>query len=56
MLVVDSNRAPQQLDAVEVIHRQNCAPLVLVLEEAEAVGGGGAKGGRGGGGGGGGQE
>ena len=38
VLVVDSNRAPQQLDAVEVIHGQNRALLVLVLDEAEALG------------------
>lgn len=38
MLVVDSNGAPQQLDAVEVIHGQNRASLVLVLDEAEALG------------------
>lgn len=38
VLVVDSNGAPQQLDAVEVVHGQNRASLVLVLDEAEALG------------------
>ena len=38
MFVVDSNRAPQQLDAVEIIDGQDGAPLVLVLDEAEPLG------------------
>lgn len=37
MFVVDSNRAPKQLDAVEIVHRQDGAPLVLVLDETESL-------------------
>lgn len=37
MFVVDSNRAPQKLDAVEIVHCQDSAPLVLVLDEAESL-------------------
>lgn len=37
VLMIDSDRSPQQLNAVEVVHRQDCAPLVFVLDEAEAL-------------------
>lgn len=37
MLVVDSNRAAQQFNTVEVIHCQDGALLVLVLQEAESL-------------------
>lgn len=37
VLVIDSNRAAQQLDAVEVVNSQDGALLVLVLDEAESL-------------------
>lgn len=37
VLVVDSNRATQQVDAVEVVNGEDGALLVLVLDEAEAL-------------------
>lgn len=37
MLVIDSNRAAQQLDAVEIVDGQDGALLVLVLDEAESL-------------------
>ena len=38
MFVVDSDRAAEQLDAIEIVDRQDGALLVLVLDEAETLG------------------
>lgn len=37
ILVIHSQRAAQELDTIEIIHRQNGTPLVLVLDKAEAL-------------------
>lgn len=37
MFVVDSDRAAEQFDAIEIVDRQDSALLVLVLDEAETL-------------------
>lgn len=37
VLVIDSDCSPQQLDPVKIVHGQDGAPLILVLDEAEAL-------------------